>query len=156
MFKNDSFVSQRLRAISILMIACFSVFALSEASDRLALYENVKKYESARVFLETIETRRFGRLEFQKVAIFHVYDAKNNKRILIDHLRPTDLFFERALYDKQKYRPNTSITVLANSDKSQYYLETGDTKNLWFIIAFSSVFWVFVIARIIYALRSKD
>lgn len=149
-------LSQRLRALFILAMACFSVFALSEALDRLSYNKTAKKYESIRVFLEKIEIKQFGRLEFQKIAIFHIYNPKTNRRFPIDDIRPTDLFFERALFDKNKYRPNSTISVLANNDRSHYYLEAGNTKNLWFIIAFASLFWVFVLARILIAFMSKD
>ncbi len=153
---RKNFLQERIKALIVLSIACFSVFAISEASDKLQLYKLAQTYQSKKVFLERIETIQYGRIEFQKIAIFHIYDPQMNRRIIIKDLRPTDLFFDRAIYDKQKYRANSTIQILANKDNSHYYIELGNSKRLWIIIAIAALFWVFVAFRLAIAIMAKD
>ncbi len=155
MIEKSDFLSQRLRAIFILFIACFSVFAISEANDRMNEFKAAQKYKSAKVFLEKIEIMEYGRTQYQRIAIFRIYDPLTNTKATIKKLRPTDLFFERAIFDKNKYRANSTINVLANSARTHYYLEIGNTKNLWAIIAIGSIFWLLVMARLAYALIKR-
>jgi hypothetical protein len=157
---EESFLVQRIKAVTILFWAFTSFYAMFTAPKELQKIAKVQNYQAVQLYIERIETFSNSLTEPKAIKAIILYDAKTNHLIKVRHLVPGGinnpgylvLLGPKFQLSKKIYE-KTHIEVYRSPDGREYYIERGNYIMWGAILSLAILFWLTMLIRIFLAYR---